>query len=103
MDGYVGEFITRLGNRETRLFFPEWPLGEGKKAVGVTVYPHLCGTCVGGNHTHIDIDQTPLKICNGDAGPVVRLTEAQVEVITGYIKAMMQVDGLTHDLHHALE
>ncbi|HUO50512.1 MAG TPA: hypothetical protein VMU25_03055 [Candidatus Paceibacterota bacterium] len=39
-------------------------MGE-KVFAGVSIFPHLCTTCTGGAHVHVDLAQTPHEILSG--------------------------------------
>ncbi|HLD82046.1 MAG TPA: hypothetical protein VJA22_02485 [Patescibacteria group bacterium] len=97
MKAQVGIFKTKHGVREKRLFIAQWTT-DSLTVPGVTIYPHPCGTCTGGDHTHIDIHQTPEHLLEVE----VELSPEQVEIISAYLSAMSHVDQLTQALSELL-
>lgn len=97
MKAQVGEFETRLGNRETRLYVRKWPYGD-TTVHGVTIFPHLCGECVGGDHVHVDTLQEPVSLSSKDA----TLTEEQVSIVTDFLEAQLSLNEHAESLHAQL-
>lgn len=96
----VGVFQNARGERQTRLVFPDWEYADDDVIHTihyVSVHPHLCGTCVGGDHTHVEI--------NDRREPVQPFTAAEIdlrpthkEAIDSLIRQKRLVDGLTQEL-----
>jgi hypothetical protein len=66
--------------------------------LGVTVFPHPCGTCAGGDHVHVDTHQVPDYL---EEGEVALLPEA-VEAIEAVLRAAAQLNAWTHRLQQCV-
>ena len=94
MAGTVGRYRKPDGREEIRIHFPEWELADGRVARNVSVFPHVCGTCAGGDHTHVEINDTrePIEILERGA---VTFSDKHAAVIESLIIAKLAVDALT--------
>lgn len=98
----IGLFKNAKGEEQVRMVFPEWGLGGGTVLTQVSVHPHLCGTCVGGDHTHVEINDTrePLQIISAtDIG----FSSDELEAINDLLRQKLRVDALTGKLAAHLE
>lgn len=89
----VGGFVTRHASREVRLYAEQWPLDD-RTIEGVTIFPHLCGECVGGDHVHIDTDQEPVYLREGE----VELPEEMVATVSSLLQAQLQLNEAAVEL-----
>lgn len=89
-----GEYEKPSGAKEVRWHFPEWKLSSGRVVPDVSIFPHPCGTCTGGDHTHVEThdERKPLKV----------LREADLEfppevkaAIDRYIESKLALNGET--------
>lgn len=98
MKGTIALF-NRRGNEEVRIYFPQYEL-DGQIIEGVTVYPHPCTQCAGGDHTHVDVYESPLRIVNTDS---VSLTREQKEAVDAHLRAADALNRMTSDLVKIIE
>lgn len=97
MLGSVGKYRKPNGVEEVRMHFAEWLLEDGRVLKNVTVHPHLCGTCAGGDHTHVEInDMRQPESVLGDR--CVNLSEAHLEALNRLLVEKVAVDSLTREL-----
>ncbi len=95
--GSIGRYQKLNGAEEVRIHFAVWEL-DGRQLSNVTIFPHLCGTCVGGDHTHVEVDdmREPLLII---AREVIELDPAQTARINRYLREKFSVNEVTADLY----
>jgi len=91
----VRQFKTRLGTPETRLYLHRMACDDGEVVVGVTIYPHPCGTCVGGDHVHIDTLQSP---ATDTVLGEVELTEDEVAAVRMVIASAKKINQFSEAL-----
>ena len=94
--GTIGIYKKPGKQDELRIHFPAWEL-DGEIIPDVTVFPHLCGTCIGGDHTHVEIhdNRAPFMIIAENA---VVLSDEHKKVIDDYLRAAIRVHAITQEL-----
>ncbi len=99
--GTIGVYRKPDGREERRVHFPEWEL-DGSTLRDVTVFPHLCSACAGGDHSHVEINDTrsPIRIIIADA---VEFPPEVVETIDAYLRQKIAVDKMTDSMHRIVE
>lgn len=97
MEAQVGTFDTKRGP-ERRLYIAEWPLKDGSTRSGVTIHPHICSTCIGGDHVHVHTFQTPKTLEEG----VVRLSADHVAIVSKLLATQRTLDRITRELHELM-
>jgi hypothetical protein len=98
MKGTIGLYEKPGKPKEVRIHFPLWELPDGMVVRNVTVFPHPCDTCIGGDHTHVEYNdtRTPLKIL---AHECVELTAEERFAISELLRTKLRVDRMTLSLH----
>ena len=93
----IGVFQNAKGHEQVRLVFPEWQLSDGTVLHSVSIHPHLCGTCVGGDHTHVEMndERMPARVLKEDD---IELSAVHVRAINRLLREKLRVDGLTREL-----
>ncbi len=94
--GSIGRYQKPDGSEEVRIHFPLWEL-DGKQIRNVTIFPHMCGTCIGGDHTHVEVDDTrePVSVIVKDG---ISLDGAQAQQIDRYLREKLAVNSVTSEL-----
>ena len=96
MKGNAGRYRKPDGREEVRIHFALWVL-DGVELQNVTVFPHQCGSCVGGDHTHVELNDVrePFEVIAKDA---IDLEPRHRELIDDYLRAKLSIDRLTLEL-----
>jgi hypothetical protein len=100
MKGSIGKYLKKDGREEVRIHFSVWLL-DGVELRDVTVFPHECGTCIGGDHTHVELNdqRTPVEIIAADAFVI---DPDSKKAIDNYLRAKLAVNNITDRLIKAL-
>ena len=98
MKGSVGLFAKKDGLSEVRIHFPKWLLPDGRELTDVTVFPHPCGTCVGGDHTHVEPFDTR-EVAHWVRRDCVELSPEHREIIDQYLVAKLRLWEITNAMH----
>lgn len=96
MEGVLGVLTRPDGQKEVHARFASWPLPDGSVVEHVSIHPHPCGTCIGGDHTHVE--QGDVREPFEPIRPFV-LPEAFVQTITQLLVEKKRVNELTQELH----
>lgn len=98
MKGSVGRYLKREGVTEIRIHFPVWTLADGRTVHNVTIFPHLCGTCIGGDHTHVEINDVrmPIEVLKDET---VQLSDEHVSLVSAYLESKLAVYARTQEFH----
>lgn len=98
MQGTIGLYEKPGKPPEVRIHFPQWKLPDGTILRDVTVFPHLCGTCVGGDHTHVEFNDVrpPVRTL---ANVSFEFTTDERGVIDRYLAAKLELFRITGSLH----
>lgn len=93
MNGSIGKYLKNDGREEIRIHFPTWEL-DGMELLNVTVFPHQCGTCIGGDHTHVELNdqRIPVEIIAADAFVIDPDSKKVIDV---YLRAKLAVNNIT--------
>lgn len=97
MRGRKGRYKKPSGAEETRWHFPAWELPGGQVVQDVSIFPHPCEACAGGDHTHVEINDTrqPLEVLEEsdvDLPPHLKL------VIDRHLEATLGLNIVTGEL-----
>lgn len=94
--GTVGRYQKQNGNEEIRIHFVCWALPNGRELNHVSIFPHACKKCVGGDHTHIEIndDRKPIEIIKEG----VVFSPAHKKAMDCYLLEKLAINNITHDL-----
>lgn len=98
--GSVGLFEKKDGEQEVRIYFPTFTLTSGQVLEHVTLFPHPCGTCVGGDHTHVEVFDVrqPTLWLKRDC---VELAPLHRTMINEYLKVKLLLWEQTLQMHEA--
>jgi len=97
MEVRIGQFETRRG-LERRMFVEAWHLPDGTVVRGVTIHPHICSECIGGDHVHVHTQQTPVSLEDRTA----QLSAKHVETVSALLNAQGRLDRRTGELHELM-
>lgn len=94
--GSIRRYRKPSGVEEVCIHFPQWVLDDGHTIRDVTIFPHACNTCVGGDHMHVNMHDTreAVAIIAEDA---VTLSPAHEHVINRFLKEKLALNTLTRE------
>jgi hypothetical protein len=97
MQGTISEYQKPNGDKEVRMHFPVWKLPNGEVVMNVTVFPHPCDTCAGGDHTHVEMNdlRPALRVIAFEA---VELSAEHTAALDRVLMEKIAVDALTLEL-----
>lgn len=93
MQGMIGRYQKPNGSEEMRVHFPTWRLPDGRVLRDVTIFPHLCETCMGGHHTHVEINDRRERL--EIIGNAPELGDEHRALIDRYLTTKVEIDEAT--------
>lgn len=93
--GILGRYKKPNKADELRIHFASWILEDGREVSDVTVFPHPCSTCVGGDHMHVEVNDTRERAEVLEEG--ITLSSAHKEAIDRFIVEKLALDELTRE------
>lgn len=101
MKAILSTYQKPSGMFEVRVLIPTWEFDSGFVVRNVSLHPHPCGTCVGGDHTHVEINdfRVPIKVLEEFDLLLPRDLQSRVENL---IEAKIAIDAKTREITLAI-